>query len=68
MACLHRKGVHCLIYKLQLHFYSLEIFVCTINNQDDVHNIYIYILPIICNTQENTYKNGNTYPLSFPIN
>lgn len=43
MACLHRKGVHCLIYKLQLHFYSLEIFVCTINNQDDVHNIYIYI-------------------------
>lgn len=28
----------------------------------------IYLVPITDNAQKNTYKNGNIYPFSFPIN
>lgn len=60
------KPVHCPIYKFQLHFHSLEISTCSINNQDNVQKIYL--VPISYNAQKNTYKNGNIYPFSFPIN
>lgn len=58
--------VHCPAYKLPLRFHSLELSACSINNQDKVQKIYL--VPITYNAQKNTYKNGNIYPFSFPIN
>lgn len=36
MVCLYMKHVHCPIYKVQLHFHSLELSTCSINDQDNV--------------------------------
>lgn len=66
MVCLYMKHVHCPIYKVQVHFHSLELSTCSINNQDNVQKIYL--VPVTYNAQKNTYKNGDIYPFRFPIN